>query len=711
MAPSPYCPAQAAFIKSVRAAMDADPKKFLREKDWRNIQPKSPRHGKQQLDVQSFYLKPVACFAPHAIIPGHVPVCPRCESPSRVDTQGSNVRWIKNPKTLFGINGHKYLDTKFYWCGACRKRFAGYDKRSMQLSAKVWLGFFPFNLSDRFAVDHELYSLITTSANEPTSNTHYLGVSKLKKLIDRGITTGLQLLERAECNDPFIKWRWTKTVENYFNTLRSSIADLTALEEEYLDQVLLEELALEKEPADEEPATPPPAAASVQSLPPVFSKFDDPAGYNGRVLSWSRINSVLRTEFGNRKHIQDSKMRGLKATILKIDFQYELAKKIRVWKGQGCSYVPFQCIITVLNEHGLCVYWKALTSSESLKEVEDDLRKLDQWLQYNAKANESTVKAVYIDNCCTVAKVDDKIREIFKAAEVKLDCFHWQQRWDAVLDGTTSKEASYFRAAMRRAVFVVNPEEFNHARDVVAAKKKRRPTTKEVLVEARTTIPESTILRERVQKVLGYFYYMDSVANAALLNGEDPSKWPRFFKPVTDKVRHAINRQLHHVDNGCLSDPTTCDIHITNPITGKHYVARGTSMKETANRYLNALLGNSIGIDRADRLLNCFFEVWNDKIQTDRLGAEDFRTVRTEALALLNSLADGAGYQATDLPFPTLSRPCPLPNKFKETMGLDFQFPEHADVSNPVDMSNVHRLNVHAVIFQTHQCPTVGSVP
>jgi len=35
----------------------------------------------------------------------------------------------------------------------------------------------------------------------------YLGVSKLQKLISRGISTGIQLLECAENGDPSIKWR------------------------------------------------------------------------------------------------------------------------------------------------------------------------------------------------------------------------------------------------------------------------------------------------------------------------------------------------------------------------------------------------------------------------------------------------------------------------------------------------------------------------
>jgi len=121
----PYCQAQASFIKSLRAAIDSDPKKCLWSRDWTNIQPRSPRHGlasKRQMDVQQFYVKPVACFVSHVIIPGHVPICPRCELSSRVDTQDSHVRWIKTPKTLFSTNSHRYLDTKHCWCGGYRKK-------------------------------------------------------------------------------------------------------------------------------------------------------------------------------------------------------------------------------------------------------------------------------------------------------------------------------------------------------------------------------------------------------------------------------------------------------------------------------------------------------------------------------------------------------------------------------------------------------------
>jgi len=46
-------------------------------------------------------------------------------------------------------------------------------------------------------------------------NLPHFGVSKLKKLVDQGMTTGLQVPEMAMCNDRFVKLRWTKTVESH----------------------------------------------------------------------------------------------------------------------------------------------------------------------------------------------------------------------------------------------------------------------------------------------------------------------------------------------------------------------------------------------------------------------------------------------------------------------------------------------------------------
>jgi len=156
-------------------------------------------------------------------------------------------------------------------------------------------------------------------------------------------------------------------------------------------------------------------------------------------------------------------MRGLQAKMLKIDFQHQLAKKIRVWKGPGQSCRPFHCTVTALDGHSLVVCWRALKSAESMKEMAADLKKPDLQLHCDTKSSVITVEAVHVDNCCAVSKTDEKLLEIWPNTNVRSDPFHWQQRWDVALESTASKEASCFRSAVCRAALVANEEEFSHA--------------------------------------------------------------------------------------------------------------------------------------------------------------------------------------------------------------------------------------------------------
>ena len=103
-------------------------------------------------------------------------------------------------------------------------------------------------------------------------------------------------------------------------------------------------------------------------------------------------------------------MLGLLAEIPKIDFNYKLAKKIRVWSKQGQSFAPYRSIVTIQNEDGLTVFWKALKHSESFSEIVEDLKRLRQRLNRNkalanSEANQDAstakeaVKVVYVDYC------------------------------------------------------------------------------------------------------------------------------------------------------------------------------------------------------------------------------------------------------------------------------------------------------------------------
>jgi hypothetical protein len=205
--------------------------------------------------------------------------------------------------------------------------------------------------------------------------------------------------------------------------------------------------------------------------PPLFSKFNDKKGYNGRVLSKHRINSIVTTVFNHRKALMEAKIMGLNASILKIDFNYKLASKIRVWTKAGQSFAPFQCIVMIQNEYALTVFWKALKQSESFAEIMDDLVQLRKRLNSNLALSkginnsnrlENAVKVVYVDNCCSVCNVT---KRCFPGTLVKLDAFHWLKRWNKLLHDPQAGQAGVFCALMSRALFTCGPDEFANAKE------------------------------------------------------------------------------------------------------------------------------------------------------------------------------------------------------------------------------------------------------
>jgi hypothetical protein len=78
------------------------------------------------------------------------------------------------------------------------------------------------------------------------------------------------------------------------------------------------------------------------------------------------------------------------------------------------------------------------------------------------------------------------------------------------------------------------------------------------------------------------------------------------------KIQDVVRNQLLHVDKGCLSDPPADLVNIfqRNPSTDITYVARGTNTNERDNLDLGRkiLTATHIGIQRAERLITCFFE-------------------------------------------------------------------------------------------------------
>jgi len=57
---------------------------------------------------------------------------------------------------------------------------------------------------------------------------------------------------------------------------------------------------------------------------------------------------------------------------------------------------------------------------------------------------------------------------------VKLDPFHWLQRWGEILQDKQAEEAAIFRALMSRALLVCPQDIFLKAKEELEAKKSRR---------------------------------------------------------------------------------------------------------------------------------------------------------------------------------------------------------------------------------------------
>jgi hypothetical protein len=443
-----------------------------------------------------------------------------------------------------------------------------------------------------------------------------------------------------------------------------------------------------------------PNEEAVHWKPPLFSKFKDKKGYNGRVISKHVIDSIVITVFNHRKSFIEVKMMGLCAWMLKIDFNYKLASKIRVWTGPGQSFTPFKCLVTIQNEDGLTVFWKALKQSESFAEITQDLLRLRHRLNRNNAATktsqggstEQSVKVVYVDNCCNVC---NSLKRCFPGCLVKLDAFHWLKRWTEMLFDPKSALAGVFRALMSRALLTCGPDEFDNARERLKNRGKTSPTIREVMKEANTVIPQPPLLRANVEAVLKYCLAKDAAAERVIVlrpEGDDSPMPARFFTTKPNVVKYVTRKQMRHVDKGCLSDPPieVGNIFRFNEKTQCCYVARGTNTNERDNLDLSTkiLSATHIGIHRADRLMCTFFDQKNTDKAIGRLGEEDFGTYETERLLILNSYASTVGYTEEDgLPFPNVSAPTVCSAATKEHMGFSYHLLQEQfdDVSNPTD--------------------------
>ncbi|CAB9531613.1 hypothetical protein SEMRO_3737_G350730.1 [Seminavis robusta] len=171
-----YGQAQADWIKKVHFEVEAKGASFFKAgigRDWSQIAPHGGRNTcLNQRDpivlASTMYVRPVACWIPHLLIPSHLPSCPHCEKNNGISLN-PKLDWVATPKILYGLYDHRYLDTIYYKCEPCKRKFTGYNEKSLELDSNKLIGIFNFHVSRGVGVDQELYAHIVNRSCDPTA--------------------------------------------------------------------------------------------------------------------------------------------------------------------------------------------------------------------------------------------------------------------------------------------------------------------------------------------------------------------------------------------------------------------------------------------------------------------------------------------------------------------------------------------------------------
>lgn len=184
------------------------------------------------------------------------------------------------------------------------------------------------------------------------------------------------------------------------------------------------------------------------------------------------------------------------------------------------------------------------------------------------------------------------------------------------MEDPNSVQAGVFRALMSRALFTIDPVEYEAAKQRLIARGRAEPRVVDIRREATSVIPGPDSLRSNVQAVFQFIFAKDLQVESKRLNRlveDDNSPLPqRFLKSNHRLVRDTIKKQMKHVNGNCLSDPpdTVVNLRRYNPVTKKTYVARGTNTNERDNLDLatKILSATHIGKLICHRIGCCFLQ-------------------------------------------------------------------------------------------------------
>jgi len=212
------------------------------------------------------------------------------------------------------------------------------------------------------AADIELVDIFKRKSSSNHRGLPFRGLGEGKTLLmQRHITTAKELLAH-DGTDPAVKHRWKDMVQAYYDSLNSRVIQLQNRIKELTESNLWAELdvLIDDEIATEGDDSEVPAGNNrvpKEWKPPPFSKVDDPRGHNARFVPKSTIDRLISHDFHCRKPIQEDKLRGIKCNeVMKIDWHYKLAPKIKVYTGRGKSFSPFKSAISIQNEDAMTFF-------------------------------------------------------------------------------------------------------------------------------------------------------------------------------------------------------------------------------------------------------------------------------------------------------------------------------------------------------------------
>jgi hypothetical protein len=427
-----------------------------------------------------------------------------------------------------------------------------------------------------------------------------------------------------------------------------------------------------------------------------FSSFEDHEGYNGRFFSKYLIECVQHSNFQQIKPGIVHRMYGLGGRLLSIDFQYKSVNRIVVF-ADGKPFHPWKSLCFVMNELGQVVWWGALKGRESITEIKPHLERLNTRLC----RLQGPVRIIWVDDCCRYRK---KLQEIFGPdVRVKLDHWHWHDRWSDIIRDKKSERYAIFRSLMSRAILHAAPEEFNRKKNELKEKLKQTPTIRRILRDCKTTTPSPKDITTSVTAIIEYFLledaraiteYSRAKAVAAISSNiatEDANaselpigthqesgmqeahieraqlEPPKLFFKDTLLVRRKLDEQLKHAE--CIADEAGIALHQQKK-NGSYFCCRGNGKNERFNRKVNetVLCYGNIAVGRADRGIWTVTDEQNRYADCVRQGATQYNTSNIESLALANSLAQQVG--CVTLPFKDVSLPT-IEHPEKERSGFE----------------------------------------